>query len=514
MRAPRVTPSRARFALNLSLGLNILVLLCLLLQADPLLIASHFPEHLAKYDLAAPGLSPRADQVGWRAGEQGSIPAGGSCDMCTTSPALCEEVGEAGLAKAVSYAGSNDRLRRVLARMKAGEPFTVGVIGGSVSRGHGLAAPDGDNANDPKNLNRIIFDHLDALFPQAAGTVLGESGRDLGKNGFVNGALGGTGSDYFSLCLQEHIPEDVDLVIVELAINDEVLLRNMDSYELLVRSILDLPRKPAILNLNVFALMFAQVANGGDLHSGIAQYYDLPILSLRNVFLHEALANVSVIRELFHQKSDAPADDLSDVDLRHHSPEGHRLLGQLASAYIDSQLCEMAKLEAKVDTTDIEVLYPSPPLPRMRVVSKYDQNTQVPTLQPNCFPMTTGGKNRLTPLENKGWREWNWEAKNYLIADEPGSTVTFGFSTQLGSVQLHYLRSASFGLGTVFCWVDDELDKGVTIVGYWNEIYNIGRAATIRADLKAGEHLLHCELLETTADPKGGREFRIISLMR
>jgi hypothetical protein len=38
---------------------------------------------------------------------------------------------EAGLARAVSYAGSNDRLRRVLARMKAGEPFTVGVIGGS-----------------------------------------------------------------------------------------------------------------------------------------------------------------------------------------------------------------------------------------------------------------------------------------------------------------------------------------------------------------------------------------------
>jgi hypothetical protein len=53
--------------------------------------------------------------------------------------------------------------------------------------------------------------------------------------------------------------------------------------------------------------------------------------------------------------------------------------------------------------------------------------------------------------------------------------VTFGFSTQLGSVQLHYLRSASFGLGTAFCWVDDERDKGVTIVGYWNEIYNIGR---------------------------------------
>lgn len=93
MRAPRVTPSRARFALNLSLGLNILVLLCLLLQADPLLIARHLPERLAKYDLAAPGLFPRADQVGWRVGEQGSILAEGSCDMCTTSPGLCEVVG-------------------------------------------------------------------------------------------------------------------------------------------------------------------------------------------------------------------------------------------------------------------------------------------------------------------------------------------------------------------------------------------------------------------------------------
>jgi hypothetical protein len=57
-------------------------------------------------------------------------------------------------------------------------------------------------------------------------------------------------------------------------------------------------------------------------HSGIAQYYDLPILSLRNVFLHDALANVSVIRELFHQKSEVPADDLNDVDLRHVSERG------------------------------------------------------------------------------------------------------------------------------------------------------------------------------------------------
>jgi hypothetical protein len=37
---------------------------------------------------------------------------------------------------------------------------------------------------------------------------------------------------------------------------------------------------------------------------------------------------------------------------------------------------------------------------------------------------------------------------------------------------------------------------------------------TIRTDLTPGEHILRCELLEATADPGGGHEFRIISVMR
>lgn len=40
------------------------------------------------------------------------------------------------------------------------------------------------------------------------------------------------------------------------------------------------------------------------------------------------------------------------------------------------------------------------------------------------------------------------------------------------------------------------------------------RGMTIRTDLTPGEHILRCELLEATADPGGGHEFRIISVMR
>lgn len=52
---------------------------------------------------------------------------------------------------------------------------------------------------------------------------------------------------------------------------------------------------------------------------GVAQYYDLPVISLRNAVLPAALGNASFVRELFHHFTEEPQDDLSDVDTRHVS---------------------------------------------------------------------------------------------------------------------------------------------------------------------------------------------------
>jgi hypothetical protein len=67
---------------------------------------------------------------------------------------------------------------------------------------------------------------------------------------------------------------------------------------------------------------------------------------------------------------------------------------------------------------------------------------------------------------------WNWD---YLRATQPKSRLGIPFTTSLGTVQLHYLRSAIFGLGSVKCWVDEEVEKVVVVEGFWKEIYNIGR---------------------------------------
>jgi hypothetical protein len=79
-------------------------------------------------------------------------------------------------------------------------------------------------------------------------------------------------------------------------------------------------------------------------------------------------------------------------------------------------------------------------------------------------------------------REWAWGEKRYLISDAPGSTISFTFNIAAtnpddpeGFVKIGYQRSAVYGLGSVDCWVDDEIERKVRVDGYWNaEARNMG----------------------------------------
>lgn len=90
-----------------------------------------------------------------------------------------------------------------------------------MSLGHGVHwGPEGEAdrypAHRPANMHRMIFDYLHSLAPVKRDIVYGRSGKKDGKNGFINGSKAATGSGYFAYCFPEHIPDDVDIVIVEL----------------------------------------------------------------------------------------------------------------------------------------------------------------------------------------------------------------------------------------------------------------------------------------------------------
>ena len=131
------------------------------------------------------------------------------------------------------------------------------------------------NLYNPFNMHMQVFEFLNARFPaipldeqqvrrRAERERRWDENLDLpidhmiqrphqvhlrGENQFINGAQGGVGSDYFAGCWKEHLGEDVDLVIVELGINDARSLEAMENYELLLRSLLEMGSRPAVINV-------------------------------------------------------------------------------------------------------------------------------------------------------------------------------------------------------------------------------------------------------------------------
>ncbi|RXK39815.1 hypothetical protein M231_02870 [Tremella mesenterica] len=463
------SPRSRRVVLPLSLLLNLAIILLIVLPPP------YYPDRLARLKL------PEIDLEGFDLWVGQTERASKECGLCDVNPGLCQELGSDNIAKAIGFSGSNIRLRRFLQKASRGDPFTVAVVGGSVSGGHGLNdLPEGPYYS-PRNMHRRVFEHLCDLFPQNDRVLM--EGASEGVNGFVNGAQGGK------------------------AINDELHMGIPKPYELMLRGLLDLPSQPAILSMQIFALMFGSIALGGDLHESFSQYYDIPIVSLRNVLLPQALDNVTLVQELFVNKGPIEGESLENVDLRHLSGKGHALMADLVNAYIDGQRCAM-------DVGDSwEEDYTLAPLPRLRLFEKYDPYATNPTLKPDCFSMD-GTKHPLVPSQNEGWRPWNWKNKNYLIADQPGSSFTVPFHSSFGTVSLYYLRSSEFGLGSVSCWVDEDKELAQKAEGYWVHEFNIGQTLNVREDLQPGEHELHCELLATSADPGKGTEFRVISVMR
>ena len=120
------------------------------------------------------------------------------------------------------------------------------------------------------------------------------------------------GSLYFATCFAEHMPEDVDLVIIELgelgvwiaeALADDSCIqasmmfgecarlgsrfapdgfRSRDitvqmEYELLLRGILALPNRPAIINLQTIGLVFDALSQGGDQVSQSSTFSVAPV---------------------------------------------------------------------------------------------------------------------------------------------------------------------------------------------------------------------------------------------
>lgn len=216
--------------------------------------------------------------------------------------------------RAVVNPGNTARLADAMKRAQAGEKITIGTIGGSITQGTAAST------TDERYANRAL-QWWAKTFPKA-------------QLDFVNAGIGATDS-YIGVHRVDAdlLSKKPDVVIVEFSVNDTDTALNLQTYDSLVRKILQAENHPAVI------LLFTTQEDGTslqDTHMQIGSAYNLPMISYKNAVLPEIEAGK------FTWKDISP-------DNIHPNSVGHGIIGELLWSYFNSVY---AKLD-QIDTSDL-----------------------------------------------------------------------------------------------------------------------------------------------------------------
>lgn len=216
--------------------------------------------------------------------------------------------------RAVVNPGNTARLADAMKRAQAGEKITIGTIGGSITQGTAAST------TDERYANRAL-QWWAKTFPKA-------------QLDFVNAGIGATDS-YIGVHRVDAdlLSKKPDVVIVEFSVNDTDAALNLQTYDSLVRKILQAENHPAVI------LLFTTQEDGTslqDTHMQIGSAYNLPMISYKNAVLPEIKAGK------FTWKDISP-------DNIHPNSVGHGIIGELLWSYFNSVY---AKLD-QIDTSDL-----------------------------------------------------------------------------------------------------------------------------------------------------------------
>ena len=184
--------------------------------------------------------------------------------------------------------GNSYRLRQKLKQIEDGKETTVAFIGGSITEGY-TVQPDQCYA-------KLTYD------------MLAKGHTDTVK--YVNAGISGTPSILGNLRLQRDvISQEADIVFVEFAVNDGGETMYQESYDSLVKTLLEQKNEPAVI------LLLNRTKEGHtaqDYLKEIGNHYELPMISTADA-LTWALDNGHIQWEDYYN------------DSSHPSPEGHKL---------------------------------------------------------------------------------------------------------------------------------------------------------------------------------------------
>lgn len=196
--------------------------------------------------------------------------------------------------------GNLYRMKRAIAKARAGEDVTVAYIGGSITQGAGAK---------PIAANSYAYRSYDA-FKKRFGLGDGSNVH------FVKAGVGGTPSELGLTRYEDDVLRlgavEPDVVVIEFAVNDAGDETNGVCYESLALMAMEGPGQPAVVLL--FSV-FMDDYNLQDNLSKVGYHYNLPMISIKNGVTPQFYEETPVItkRQFFY-------------DLFHPSNDGHRIM--------------------------------------------------------------------------------------------------------------------------------------------------------------------------------------------
>ncbi len=396
-----------------------------------------------------------------------SSPGGGSTKI--NLPVLYQT--DAMLANSQLAAGDQARLQNLIEKGRNGTPVNIAAIGGSITACGG--------ASDSAHCYLFLLqDWWNNTFPSSTGTL-------------IDAGIPGTCSDYGSLRLQRDVlSKNPDLVIVEFAVNDpgNGAAAFGDTYEGLVRQLLDAPSHPAVILLFMSTYRLPVVEEdmtAQPWQSGIGANYNLPMVSYFDAIGPELTdGNIAL--------TDISGDGTHPDDLGH--------------AYT-AQFLELNLQNATGN-------FPAGTAPKTLPTTQaplYSSDFEFTTLEDGI------GANgpALDPAGNQGWIADPAGSDQFLIdpspgleSSTPGSALDFtvtGKDILLG----YWVYNGPMGQASVTV---DGVGMPVVLNGWIPAAGNGYRTFTRVANgLTAGPHQVHIDLLSTD-DDDGGNTFRLLSV--
>ncbi|KAL7005668.1 hypothetical protein EMMF5_004750 [Cystobasidiomycetes sp. EMM_F5] len=445
-----------------------------------------------------------------------------SMNVCGPNDVLSKIYGNSALTSTRAHIGSSTRIQRVIQKAFSGQPLckrmevmvlvqsSIAFLGGSISACHGLhgeAAHPLGNPLSPQGFPHRIYSWLTQTFPNEDHTV-------------TNGAELKTDTTYFAYCSHMHLPDHVDLVILEFTAEDTSNAEAARSTELLVRSLLLRPQRPAVLMLSSFSPQTQSEHGFYDaevVHNTVARFYDVPHISVKGLIYHRYLLNSTQVSQTH----------FLDPILMNES--GHTLLADAAIAYLQSEICAHIEAvhydgsfhehgtESLLDYESTESASPTEfagdadiehkdgsnaesDVPPFLMLDTPDGNWRSRDIVPYCFTANA----LLHPLPNDALRGTGWtredaagfDKKASWFSETPGSRLRIPIEVSAGDVSVRFSQQPiEQGYGRASCWVDDNSSGAVVLVGVTSgpeEVVSNGLTGELATLGQSGCHVWTC----------------------